>query len=61
MEQKTYRFGMTHTETGYIDVKAESEEKAREMAEEIGCPEMVVHKCDFTIDELIEGGVEEEE
>ncbi len=53
-KEKTYRFGVTHTEYGYVDIKAENIEKAKELAEADGCMGMEVNKCDFELGSLIE-------
>ncbi len=46
-----YLVGITHVEYGYILVKADSEAEAKEKAEELGCDEMEVNKCEFEIGE----------
>ncbi len=51
---KTYRFGVKHTEFGFVDIEAPNEGLAREKAEEGGCENMEVNKCYAEIEELIE-------
>ncbi len=51
---KTFRFGVTHIEYGYVDIKAENEKEAREIAEEGGCANAEINKCEIEINELIE-------
>jgi len=53
MEKKTFRFAVNHMEYGYVDIEAENEEQARELAEEGGCANMDVNKCDTEIGEII--------
>ena len=42
---KTYRFSVTHTEIGYVDITAKSKAAAEEQAEEQGCENMEINKC----------------